>query len=204
MSLSAAWRSNSACQSNEIRSRLLNKLGIYEQSTKIGSGSESPSIGEKSRFDGRYSHTASKMPQNYHKIHPPRRGAVPFHIPLKSGSSKHPTVDHVTSKTKPKIAFSNTVSVLPIPMRNEYSSRIQKRLWNDRLETSQNIARNTMEFAAEGWNWRTVTEDDGMYVCSVSGALIHPVHCLRQRYYSSQAQSRRGNNEEKNQSSAGK
>jgi len=67
-------------------------------------------------------------------------------------------------------------------MRHDYSTRMKNRLWNDRFELHENIARNTVEFAAEGWNWRTVTEDDGMYVCSVSGALIHPVHCQQRRY----------------------
>merc|ERR1719223_1398489 len=49
------------------------------------------------------------------------------------------------------------------------------------FDDSVDVMPNAVEFAAEGWDWRSVTEDDGMFVCTVSGELVHPVHC--QQYY---------------------
>ena len=166
---------------NDIRLRLLNKLGIH--------GQHQP---QHLRKDCNYVATPNSASLAS------TRKIVPFQIPLKrdsnsslkslnsSTSSSRQESPYQNSSPRPrtnKIAFSNEVSVLPIPMRNEYSSRIKDRLWDNRLEVQNNIARNTVEFAAEGWNWRTVTEDDGMYVCSVSGALIHPVHCRTSRVF---------------------
>lgn len=80
-------------------------------------------------------------------------------------------------KLKPKttkIAFEDHVEVMPIPTRHEYSDRIKSRIWSNRYELQENAERNAVEFASEGWNWRNVTEDEGMYICSVSGELVHP------------------------------
>jgi len=80
-------------------------------------------------------------------------------------------------KLKPKttkIAFEDHVEVMPIPTRHEYSNRIKSRIWSNRYELQENAERNAVEFASEGWNWRNVTEDEGMYICSVSGELVHP------------------------------
>uniref|UniRef100_A0A7S4QGZ3 Uncharacterized protein n=1 Tax=Ditylum brightwellii TaxID=49249 RepID=A0A7S4QGZ3_9STRA len=94
-----------------------------------------------------------------------------------------------TGKKNRSIAFDDTVSVVPIPMRTEYSERVRGRLWSGRMEIHENAARNTVEFAAEGWDWRSATEDDAMFVCSASGDLIHPIHC--QQYFCQQSQTAR-------------
>jgi len=81
------------------------------------------------------------------------------------------------TKTKTKttrIAFLDQVEVMPIPTRHEYSNRIKSRIWSNRYELQENAERNAVEFAAEGWNWANVIEDEGMYICSVSGELVHP------------------------------
>lgn len=79
----------------------------------------------------------------------------------------------VKTKTT-RIAFQDQVEVMPIPTRHEYSNRIKSRIWSNRYELQENAERNAVEFASEGWNWRNVTEDEGMYICSVSGELVHP------------------------------
>ena len=42
-------------------------------------------------------------------------------------------------------------------------------------EISDNAERNRAEFAAEGWDWHSVLEDEDMYVDAKSGELVHPV-----------------------------
>jgi hypothetical protein len=64
-------------------------------------------------------------------------------------------------------------------MRKEYSDRIRKELWCDRNEFMDQMNRNTIEFAAEGWDWRMVAEDEDMIVCG-NGELVHPIHYIRQ------------------------
>jgi hypothetical protein len=87
------------------------------------------------------------------------------------------------AKQRRRLNFNETVKVVPIPMRNEYSNRVRTRLWSNALEIHENAARNTIEFAAEGWDWRTVLEDESMYVCVATGELIHPCHYEHQGNY---------------------
>lgn len=62
-------------------------------------------------------------------------------------------------------------------MRTEYSSLVKARIWSSANELTQNAARNTLEFAAEGFNWRNVADDEQM-VQSPSGERIHPIHYM--------------------------
>ena len=82
-----------------------------------------------------------------------------------------------TTKRRPILTFHEEVTIVPIPKREEYSNRIRDRLWVNAQELQSQAARNTMEFAAEGWDWRNVAEDEQMYVCAVTGEKVHPVHC---------------------------
>ena len=60
-------------------------------------------------------------------------------------------------------------------MRTEYTNLVKERLWSSSNDLYQNAVRNSIEFASEGWNWRTVADDDQM-IRSPSGERIHPIH----------------------------
>lgn len=76
-----------------------------------------------------------------------------------------------------RLVFSEDVKVVPIPMRSEYSNRIKERMYNGRVELSENAQRNVVEFEAEGWDACTVLDDESQfYKCPLTGELIHPVH----------------------------
>jgi len=81
-----------------------------------------------------------------------------------------------TKSSRRRVSLARSVSVVPIPSRYEYPDIVRCRLWSNPLEMYQNAARNSIEFAYEGWDWRAVYEDDSMCVCSQSGELIHPIH----------------------------
>jgi hypothetical protein len=73
------------------------------------------------------------------------------------------------------VSFDSTVTVYAIPSRSAYSDHIRCSLWISPMELQQNAARNYVEFAAEHWDWRQVTDDKDMIACG-AGELVHPVH----------------------------
>ncbi len=75
-----------------------------------------------------------------------------------------------------KLKFKEQVDVCLIPKKEEYSKRIRCHMWHSPEEMALNAHRNTIEFAAEGWDWRNVMEDENMYRCLATNELIHPVH----------------------------
>jgi len=178
-STSTSYRRTPVRSKDQVRSRLLNNLGIFNGPNTIDSA-PNPAIARKINI-------LRAMGLG---------GVIPSHPSQKASSSSageerdiRPKLvsSSITSeplkykddgdKERRKICFDDSVSVVPIPMRTEYSDRVRSRLWSNRYEIHENASRNAIEFAAEGWDWRSVTEDEGMFVCTASGELIHPVHC---------------------------
>ena len=134
------------------RTRLLNRLGLFHQSQKHFAPS-------RIQFD-------FSRPQSRSAL----GNVVPFEATLKeSGECSSPSANTT-------VQFNETVSVVNIPSRYQYSDRMKKFLWSDRWELQEMAERNMIEFEAEGFDWRNVVLDDEMYIDSVNGQLIHPCH----------------------------
>ncbi|CAJ1960086.1 unnamed protein product [Cylindrotheca closterium] len=79
-----------------------------------------------------------------------------------------------TFAKRAKLRFSGDVKVFEIPSRHDYSPQDRSLIWGGKKEISRNARRNHSEFDAEGEDWRTVVEDDDMFVDAKTGELIHP------------------------------
>ena len=105
----------------------------------------------------------------------------PTKFSLKRKRSDRSTTNTTTTTTRMsdkrlRVKLKPEVCIIPIPLRTEYSCHIKNSLWSSSSELYANALRNSIEFAAEGFDWRKVTEDDQMVVHVDSGELIHPVH----------------------------
>lgn len=161
---------NSSMKSHQIRDRYIRTLGIRNSSTENTTSSrfqksdqhsrsmpvkmlEEPLKGDDSEYQRRLLITAST-----------RYSPKSVMTPLKEG------------KMKRQVSFDNSVSVVPIPKRDAYSSRFRNRIWNSAAEIHQNANRNAMEFSAENWDWRQVLEETHFFICVDTGEMVHPVH----------------------------
>jgi hypothetical protein len=136
-----------------FRSKLLNRLGIYKNVAARSNAGRKHVI----RSIGFSTTTSATLLGN---------DVVPFREPLND------TTD--TSTDDRSLQFSSDVLVVSIPSRHEYSNRIKKFLWTGGEEIQENAERNRIEFDAEGWDYRTVLEDDDFLVDSTTWELVHP------------------------------
>ena len=183
--------------SKEVRSKLLRELGIAEQGSTAKNGCEQHPGSSQNDSNGevrdpvcnpRTATTplykeALKYDEDEDEIEKDKATTMSvltsFMTPPRPTRSSNARIVHsepAISKSARRLKFNEEVDVVPIPMRTEYSSRIRSRIWSNAEEIHENAARNSVEFASEGWDWRNVCEDEDMFVCSISGDLVHPVH----------------------------
>jgi len=96
-------------------------------------------------------------------------------------SSSSPNKDDNTEDLgggKQSVSFDTSVTVYPIYETSQYSSDMVQQMYTNREELRINKLRNKREYAHDSFNWRDVTEEDGMTVDDTSGELVHPVHTV--------------------------
>jgi hypothetical protein len=154
--------------SYQIRSRLLNRLGIEKE--YVGYTAQRM---EASRVVQQGEVGAFNIPLKADHGMPDRR--------LESSSSlsslaTSPGLHHILEKRVKRgtVCFDASVRVHPIPARSDYSKRMRSVMWISNTEIQQNAARNSLEFAAEQWDVAKVVEDDGMVL--YAGERVHPIH----------------------------
>lgn len=172
-------------ESNSIRLRanLLHKLGIRDETKQTEAESRQPVKGlldssrvrqERLKYD-----SDDDAMEDDDEVGPRSWTERLFFKPSSVESSADDTAPSSASSESTgerRLMFNETVNVMPIPMRADYSQRVRERLWNDADDIMLNAQRNAMEFASEGWDWRTVIEDEYMYRDASSNEKIHPVH----------------------------
>mmetsp|Transcript_20409 Transcript_20409/g.29092 ORF Transcript_20409/g.29092 Transcript_20409/m.29092 type:complete len:212 (+) Transcript_20409:152-787(+) len=161
--------------SKQIRTRLLLNLGISANSSASAATSSNENTSRRSCL---VNGTPFVEPLKYNRLcddHDATPSSSPTSTAVDIANVGCPRIKKCR-KTKSAISFDEFVSVLHIPHHEAYSDRIRSRVWSDRVEIMSNVRRNTIEFAAEGWDWRNVVEDEMLRHCPTTGERVHPVH----------------------------
>jgi len=160
---SVATRSPSSA--DMIRSRLLFKLGIYDPNFTNASIRQkiqretcfartikdtTMPMSDKTLLSSSYS-LPGEIDSVYISDPPSQVSRIHGFAPNRQSGRKRPV----------NIRFDPLVTVRSIPSHRSYDSRMRAR-----------------EFIYEGWDWRNVIEEAGMYVCKASGEWVHPAHVV--------------------------
>lgn len=108
--------------------------------------------------------------------HPTCTREEPVTPHLSSRASSYSPKKKAKINTKKRVSVNKVVTVVTIPSRDEYPFDLKHKLWSSSAELYANAARNTVEFASEGWNWKSVLEEEHMLVHQGNGEFIHPIH----------------------------
>jgi len=161
-------RGISPTSSQRIRNNFLRELGVCVKPQHV------LSVSDRSARDIRDSHRLNEPLQYDHQE---ERARQEQHRSFRSQSPS--SVASEIPREQKQVNFCESVTVVLIPMIDDYSSRIQAKLFYDSEEMSQNLERNLVEFNAERCDWFQVCLEEAMYVCEHTGELIHPVHKLK-------------------------
>jgi len=159
---------NRAAQSVQLRNRYLRTLGIHNSSTDI--------------IDAPISHVSpilrmSRVRTLREPLKRDDREYVTEHQAIiDTPNSPQSVMCAIEERPKRRVSFDSSVSVVPIPKRDEYSSRIKDRIWNSAIVIYENATRNALEFSTENWDWRQVREENDFFICVDTGESVHPAH----------------------------
>lgn len=134
---------------SQVRSKFLMRIGVVGTSThqcEIFDGTADTCIPIPTRDlqnVPRYS-TQLKYNRLDERRHMERRQHRSAAASADKNSSPSSSVSRSNKKSKPKrcITFDESVNVVPIPMRNEYSDRIRSRLWSSTIELYENVGKS--------------------------------------------------------------
>jgi len=187
--------------SGQVRQQYLANLGI-DHKAGAGSGtiSSSPSSGPSSPTVGRSSlHSSSPQPHSPSSLEPHASppvlqslnggnglwwqrafGAKPA-LATQSEAEREGVKGRGADNGGPRrVSFNDMVEVRYVPLHSDYSQRIRQKYWNSAQELWDMAARNSIEFAAEGYDWtRAVEEED---FTRWGGQLIHPAHTQNSQF----------------------
>lgn len=146
---------------DDIRLRFLNRLGI-QKSTPISVAPIKPSFSHRNTKD------TEQDPTSDNDSHKDRSSS--FSSCSSFGSS---------NGSRRSVSFDEQVTVRPIPRHDEYPCDIRTKIWADPHEIYENATRNSIEFAADNFDWQHAAEEDE-FVPTLAGELVHPIHYARQ------------------------
>lgn len=160
--------------SQAIRSRLLTRLGI-EKETVVSAVSARTEV---SRVVQKGQEEAYNVALKADHGRPDR--CLEEKNTIEALATSPGAVDCVLEKqaNRGSVCFDASVKVHPIPARSDYSQRMRSVLWVPQIEIQQNVARNTLEFAAEEWDISKVVDDEDMIM--YGGELVHPIHFVQE------------------------
>ena len=159
--------------SDRSRTKLLNRLGLFQHQHRPSSGAMvGPSGGGEGTSSSSYLTNISRGKRSI------LGSFTPVKVQLKECRSDddESSTELLSPRRGSAVQFDTTVSVVHIPSRYQYSPRIKKHIWADSFEIMEMAERNMMEFEHEGFDWRSVVLEDQFYVDSLNGELIHPCH----------------------------
>jgi hypothetical protein len=153
---------------NPVRSRLLNRIGFYEQRLHPQDAVSHWPRGRRVKvsllgaFHDRYFGRLKSTLKRSVLLKNAKHSQVPFKYDFPDSPSP-----------ANKVQFADRVSVVEIPNRFMYDNK--EELWGSRAELKTNAKRNKWEYHYEYRNLTRVVEDEDF--CIVDGEWVHPAHC---------------------------
>lgn len=153
---------------NQIRRRLLHRLGISASANRAGLvTSSSVPYDQTSRFPA----SVRRQPLSQQRpVEPSTNDPIAtnkYQVPLKFDSTSKSNRER-----RSVVRWSTDVSVVEIPSHQDYDETTRRQIWTSLSEIAEEAERNRMEFITDGCDYLKATEENRMI--NWQGELVHP------------------------------